>query len=202
MSSDRKEMLIEEVVKNISQQGQVSDLSEARVRALLSAAVEVAKPIKLSSPSSSENRTMSWAVEFRGDVYSIKPGNISINWTKIPMSTAEMALAPFGVGGFVAILALLVKGMYALFDITSIKLTDNHVVVLGVLWDTYSKERGITEDRLSREVDDYLIAKGKDALTSKQFASIINDLIKFKSIDMVDGLVNPKERIVFEYKNS
>lgn len=135
-------------------------------------------------------------------VYSIKKGNIKINYKKLLEPLCETGLSVLEAVAHPYLLILV--GLLAtkkIFGLTKIVIKDRHAVVIASLWSLSDKGTLIIPRKdLTKRINELLSQVNKDLLTDSQLDSILSDLDDIKSIRLnKDGTISLIEKIEIEF---
>lgn len=195
----------DELCKGISQQG--ISIEEARI---VLNYLEDECLIEITPPQVGESVLQMIKIKdahtgrFEGKSY--KPGNIILNIKEAAINS--LAFASSAVASIAAISTS--QPIIASFTILStvlsaavlgeIKLDDNAVLILAVLWENrHIYNQFIEADAGLEIVNDYLESYDREKLSRIQYNDLLADLEKVKSIDLNDGKIKLVEKICIEY---
>lgn len=149
-----------------------------------------------------EGKPLSKIVLHDDVVYSIKSGNIKINYKKLfdPISEAFLSgLEVWDHHSLIILVGLLTTKK--ILNLTKIEIKEPHAITIASLW-KLADQNSLTVLRkdLTTRINELLISINKNLLTDSQLDSILSDLDYIKSIRLnKEGTISLIEKIEIEY---
>ena len=131
-------------------------------------------------------------------VYSIKSGNIKINYKKLFDPICEAFLSGLEVWEHRSL--LIIVGLLTtkkIFNLTKIAIKEQHAITITSLWKLADRNSLIVPRKdLTKRINELLITINKNLLTDSQLDSILSDLDYIKSIRLnKEGTISLIEKI-------
>ncbi|RVU36707.1 hypothetical protein EOI86_16165 [Hwanghaeella grinnelliae] len=131
----------------------------------------------------------------RGGV-SVKPGNITLNWSKLLGALPGIVLTGAGAtanGWFIFLGALVIwKDLYAT---SKVKLDPPHAIAMLTMWENHDGSRRISEDKARRMTNKALANLNMNELSEGTFAQVVDDLCEIGCITLSEGEIWLREWI-------
>lgn len=145
-------------------------------------------------PVSSSEREALWRVGGKfgnaGKLWSVRPGNLLINWKVALLAIPGLAAAAVAGGPAVAVVLGLLAALVPLAQSCAVELNEQHAKVAAALWsdDTLGNGRAIGEADLARRLQ----------MDEDQLAPILTDLAQLGIVSLTDGYVVRHDQLMLE----
>jgi hypothetical protein len=131
---------------------------------------------------------------------TIKPGNIILNWRKLPEKISDIVLIGAGATSSWLVPFAILRICQLALDLANIPLSRHHAIALHmILKHKDSSHHNIAENEVFTKTNEYLVEKGDHALDKKQFSQVINELVKLQCVELIDGRLRLKEKVNAKY---
>ena len=124
-----------------------------------------------------------------GEVFSVQPGHIILNWKKLLVDGSESILIMAGAMAInpllipLASLVLLNKLQY----LQNIKLSDKHAAIIMTIWKNMGKNDFINPSNLLDMINAYLKNNNRPTMTIEEMNNVLVDLEKMNCIGKTDN---------------
>jgi hypothetical protein len=135
--------------------------------------------------------------------YSRKPGNILLNWRKLMIIIPDITLAGYGVSNLGSnYIPIALAGLYIWGKIwcgSKEELSDSEATIIIALWKNRDNKNEILESEGFIKTNELRSNLSLSPLTSGQFTSAINRLMKIDCIELSQGMIWLREYVSIEY---
>jgi len=124
---------------------------------------------------------------------TIKPGNIRLNWRQLFEKAPELVLTGAGVTQpwLIPFAALYLWNL--VWSLSKIEITPAQAMTMHALWNVQPATRRFSEvealAHVNAHVNAYRDTVPAAALSAREFAAVVDDLVKLQCIELADGEV-------------
>jgi hypothetical protein len=130
---------------------------------------------------------------------TIKPGNIFLNWRKLLNKLPEMVLTGSGTTSVWLAPFAALQIWNILWSNARIEVTPNHAIAMLVMWNNRDGRNKITEENAFAGFSKFLQKEGLPSLDKREYAKIIDDLVRIETIEITEGVVWLREWVKVVY---
>jgi hypothetical protein len=118
---------------------------------------------------------------------TIKPGNIRLNWRKLFEKAPELVLTGAGVTQLWLIPFAALYLWNLVWSLAKIELSPDHGSTIYALWNVTPARRRFAEAEALEVVNRFRVESSFRSLSSDEFATLVNDLVRLDCIELSDG---------------
>jgi hypothetical protein len=138
----------------------------------------------------------------RGGTVSRKPGNITLNWRRLIELIPDVTLAGATAAETQTPWLVLIAALYIwtkLWKAASIKLDEQHALVVYSLWLHRNSENKILEEDAFLKTNELAQKHNRPVLNKEKFTRIINKLLSIDCIEIDGGVIWLCEWVTIKY---